>query len=96
MPVWGRASALRSTSNHEKSFDPPAISSWGSPSGLRPGFRPARNFTSDGSVGDLVAGLTRTAFSTERPPSLFREELYCTVIYTLLGVDVPPTLADSN
>jgi hypothetical protein len=51
---------LRSTSKYEKPFDPPAISSWGSPSGrffngaaelpLGPGaLRPA------GSAGDLVA-----------------------------------------
>jgi hypothetical protein len=30
---------LRSTSNHEKPFDPPAISAWGGPSGLRPAAR---------------------------------------------------------
>jgi hypothetical protein len=35
---------LRSTSNHEKPSDPPAVSPWGRPSGLRPGFRPARSF----------------------------------------------------
>jgi hypothetical protein len=35
---------LRSTSNHEKPSDLPAVSSWGRPSGLRPGFRPARSF----------------------------------------------------
>ncbi len=29
----------------------------GRPSGLRPGFRPARNFTSAGIAGDLVAGV---------------------------------------
>jgi hypothetical protein len=56
---------LRSTSNHEKPSDAPAISSWGRPSGLRPGFRPARSFTSAGSTGDLVAGL--------RPPRSFMQ-----------------------
>jgi hypothetical protein len=40
----------RSTSNHEKPL-------WGSPSGLPPAFRPARNFTSAGSAGDLVASV---------------------------------------
>ncbi len=36
---------------------------WGRPSGLPPGFRPARNFTSAGSAGDLVAGvLTNRVF----------------------------------
>ncbi len=48
-PMWGQRFGavqmdLRSTSNYEKPFDPPAISSWGRPSGLQPGFRPARSF----------------------------------------------------
>jgi hypothetical protein len=34
-----------SASNHDKPFDLPGISPWGSPSGLPPGFRPARSFT---------------------------------------------------
>jgi hypothetical protein len=49
---------LRATSNHEKPL-------WGSPSGLPPAFRPARNFTSAGSTGDLVAGV--------RPPRGFAQ-----------------------
>jgi hypothetical protein len=48
-PLWGQRfgavwMGLRPTRNYEKPFDPPAISSWGSPSGLPPGFRPARSF----------------------------------------------------
>jgi hypothetical protein len=48
-PLWGQRFGavqmdLWSTSKYEKPFDPPAISSWGSPSGLPPGFRPARSF----------------------------------------------------
>jgi hypothetical protein len=49
---------LRPTSNHEKPFDPPAISSWGRPSGLQPGFRPARSFpVTSGRFFNGAAGL---------------------------------------
>jgi hypothetical protein len=61
--LWGQRSGavlmdLRSTSNHEKPSDPPAVSSWGRPSGLRPGFRPARSFSvTSGRFFNGAAGL---------------------------------------
>ncbi len=51
--------ALRAAKGDEDATQPV----WGGPSGLQPGFRPARNFTSAGSAGDLVAGvLTNRVF----------------------------------
>ncbi len=45
--------ALRAAKADEDATQPV----WGRPSGLPPGFRPARKFTSAGSAGDLVAGV---------------------------------------
>jgi hypothetical protein len=60
-PMWGKrfgavGMGLRPTSNHEKPL-------WGRTSALRPVFWLARNLTSAGKNGDLVAGV--------RPPRSF-------------------------
>ena len=109
-PPGAAQTDLRSTSNHQKQSDPSAISSWGSPSGLPPGFRPARSFpvasgrffegavksTSPPSRGG--AALANTASSLHCSPRVITAggAVTCELIVTASAQSVRVTLDSSS